>query len=209
LKLLTRAVLSLGLMMGGSAHAIGPVDGEAGLMFWGVGDYENTSFDTPLVGAYGELWLNERWGFRGSLYRINEETVINASDEQTFVDFKYRLLSAGPNSFVALGLGWNQERFGAEGALSAPRLMGEARIDLLGFLRPYVEAGWTPSLGDLGARQNLSTLAVEAGLVLDPFPFVDLRLAWRYHITEYVGTVTGSKASEPHYGVLLGAGFHW
>ncbi len=209
LKMLRQAGLCLGLLMGAPAQALGPVDGELGLTVWGVGDYSNSSFNTPLLGAYGELWLNERWGLRGSLYRINEETVIQASDEQTFIDLKYRLLSASSNTFLALGLGWDHERFGGEGSLSAPRLMAEGRLDPLGFLRPYVEAGWTPSLGDLGARRNLSTVAVEAGLVLDPFPFVDLRLAWRYHITEYVGTVTGSKASESHYGVLVGAGFHW
>ncbi len=175
---------------------------------FGVGDYSNSSFNTPLLGAYGELWLNERWGLRGSLYRINEETVSQASDEQTFIDLKYRLLSASSNTFLALGLGWDHERFGGEGSLSATT-HGGGPLGSAGLLRPYVEAGWTPSLGDLGARRDLSTLAVEAGLVLDPFPFVDLRLAWRYHITEYVGTVTGSKASESHYGVLVGAGFHW
>ncbi len=209
LKMLRQAGLCLGLLMAAPAQALGPVDGEVGLTVWGVGDYSNSSFNTPLLGAYGELWLNERWGLRGSLYRINEETVSQASDEQTFIDLKYRLLSASSNTFLALGLGWDYERFGGEGSLSAPRLMAEGRLDPLGFLRPYVEAGWTPSLGDLGARRDLSTVAVEVGLVLDPFPFVDLRLAWRYHITEYVGTVTGSKASESHYGVLVGAGFHW
>jgi len=147
--MLRQVGLCLGLLMGAPAQALGPIDGELGLTIWGVGDYSNLAFDAPMVGAYGELWLNERWGLRGSLYRINEEAVVQASDEQTFIDLKYRLLSVSSNTFLALGLGWNQERFGAEGSLSAPRLMAEGRLDPLGFLRPYVEAGWTPSLGDL------------------------------------------------------------
>ena len=87
--------------------------------------------------------------------------------------------------------------------------MAEGRVGVLGFLRFYAEAGWAPSLGDLGSRRDLSSISVETGLVLDPFPFVDLRLGWRYQITDYTGVITGSQASEGSYGVLLGGGIHW
>jgi hypothetical protein len=43
----------------------------------------------------------------------------------------------------------------------------------------------------------------------DPFPFFDVRLGWRYQITDYTGVLTGSDVSEASYGVIMGAGFHW
>ncbi len=191
------------------AHALGPVDGEVGVLAWGVGDYETGDFNTPMVSGYGELWLDERWGFRGALYRVNEDSVLMAPDEQTFFDFKYRLLSATDSTFLALGLGWEQNRFGADGSASGPRIMAEARVGMLGFLKIYTEVGWAPALGDVGARQDISSIAAEAGLVLDPFPFFDLRLGWRYQISDYTGVLTGSDVSEASYGVVMGAGFHW
>lgn len=87
--------------------------------------------------------------------------------------------------------------------------MAEGRLGVLGFLRLYAEAGWAPYLGDVGSRRDLSLISVETGFVLDPFPFVDLRLGWRYQITDYTGVITGSAASEGSYGVLLGGGIHW
>ena len=191
------------------AYGLGPVDGEVGVLGWGVGDYETGDFNTPMVSGYGELWLNERWGFRGALYRVNEDSVLMAPDEQTFFDFKYRLLSATDSTFLALGLGWEQNRFGADGSGSGPRIMAEGRVGMLGFLKLYTEIGWAPALGDVGARQDISSIAAEAGLVLDPFPFFDVRLGWRYQISDYTGVLTGSDVSEASYGVIMGAGFHW
>ena len=190
------------------AYGLGPVDGEVGVLGWGVGDYETGDFNTPMVSGYGELWLNERWGFRGALYRVNEDSVLMAPDEQTFFDFKYRLLSATDSTFLALGLGWEQNRFGADGSGSGPRIMAEGRVGM-GFLKLYTEIGWAPALGDVGARQDISSIAAEAGLVLDPFPFFDVRLGWRYQISDYTGVLTGSDVSEASYGVIMGAGFHW
>jgi hypothetical protein len=64
-------------------------------------------------------------------------------------------------------------------------------------------------MGDLGLREDLSSISVETGLVLDPLPFVSLRLAWRYHITDYTGGITGASTRESSYGVVLGGGIHW
>ena len=208
-KCILRVVLMSGLLVTLPAQALGPVDGEVGVFTWVVDDYEDTSVNSPLTGGYGELWLGERWGLRAALYRVSEDSVSMAPDEQTLIDFKYRLVNATDNTFLAVGLGWEQDRFGAEGDASGARIMAEGRVGVLGFLRFYAEAGWAPSLGDLGSRRDLSSISVETGLVLDPLPFVDLRLGWRYQITDYTGAITGSGASEGSYGVLLGGGIHW
>ncbi len=208
-KCIVRVVLMTSLLVTAPAKALGPVDGEVGVFTWVVDDYQDTSVNSPLTGGYGELWLGERWGLRTALYRVSEDSVSMAPDEQTLVDFKYRVVNVTDNTFLAVGLGWEQNRFGAEGDASGARIMAEGRVGVLGFLRFYAEAGWAPSLGDLGLRRDLSSISVETGLVLDPFPFVDLRLGWRYQITDYTGAITGSAASEGSYGVLVGGGIHW
>jgi len=208
-KCIVRVLLIAGLLAFTSAQALGPVDGEAGVVTWAVDDYQDTSVNSPLTGGYGELWLGERWGMRAALYRVSPDSVSMAPDEQTVVDLKVRILNATDNSFLALGLGWEQDRFGAEGNASGARIVAEGRLGVLGFLRLYAEAGWAPYLGDVGSRRDMSSISVETGFVLDPFPFVDFRLGWRYQITDYTGVITGSAGSEGSYGVLLGGGIHW
>jgi hypothetical protein len=211
LRLAARLVLIVGLLATLPAHALGPVDGEAGMLTWVVdtGDYTDTSIDTASIGGYAEFWLDQRWGFRTALYRVSEDVVSMAPDEQTLIDLKYRVASLTDNTYVALGLGWEQHRFGAEGDASAARVLIDGRIGVLGALYLYGEAGWAPQMGDLGLRDDLSSISVETGLVLDPLPFVSVRLAWRYHITDYTGSITGASTRESSYGVVLGGGIHW
>ncbi len=211
MRLAARLVLIAGLLSALPAYALGPVDGEAGVLTWAVDtdDYTDPSVDTASIGGYAELWLDQRWGLRAALYRVNEDVVSMAPDEQTLVDLKYRLASLTDNTFVALGLGWEQDRFGAEGDTSGARVLAEGRVGVLGALYLYGEAGWAPQMGDLGLRQDLSSISVETGLVLDPLPFVSLRAGWRYHITDYTGSITGTSTREASYGLIIGGGIHW
>ena len=64
-------------------------------------------------------------------------------------------------------------------------------------------------MGGLGLRKDLSSISVEAGVVIDPLPFLSLRAAWRYHITDYTGDITGTRAREANYGLVFGGGIHW
>jgi hypothetical protein len=211
LRLAARLVLIVGLLVALPARASGPIDGEAGMLTWVVDtdDYTDTSIDTASIGGYAELWLDQRWGFRTASYRVSEDAVSMAPDEQTLIDLKYRLVSRADNTYVALGLGWEQDRFGAEGNTSAARVVIDSHIGVLGALYLYGEAGWAPQMGDLGLREDLSSISVETGLVLNPLPFVSMRLAWRYHITDYTGSISGTSMRESSYGVVFGGGIHW
>ena len=211
LRLAARLVLIVGLLATLPARALGPIDGEVGILTWvaDTDNYTDASIDTASIGGYAELWLDQRWGFRTASYRVSEDAVSMAPDEQTVVDLKYRLISPADNNYVALGLGWEQDRFGAEGDTSAARVVIDSRIGVLGALSLYGAAGWAPQMGDLGLREDLSSISVETGLVLHPLPFVSLRLAWRYHITDYTGSITGASTRESSYGVVLGGGIHW
>ena len=193
------------------SHALGLVNGEAGLTYWvtDVDELDSTSLEAPPVGGFGELWLNQKLGIRASLYRLKEENVIMASDEQITVDLKYRLASLTNNTFLAAGVGWEQDRFGSEGSVSGSRIVVEGRVGFLGIVRIFGEAGWTPDMGHIGLRQDISAIGVEAGLVLDPLPFVSLRTSWRYHITDFTGAITGTSSREASYGVVMGVDIHW
>jgi len=50
---------------------------------------------------------------------------------------------------------------------------------------------------------------VETGLVIEPMPFISLRAAYRYHLTDYTDSVTGHDRREVTDGFLFGGGIRW
>ena len=172
-------------------------------------DLFDTSLNTQATGAYANVWWRQTWGIHSALYRVGEEKVNMAPDQQLVVDLERRLLSATDNTYLAAGLGWEKNRFGDEGSASGPRVSADARIGLLGALYVYGRAGWAPDLNHLGRREDISSISVETGLVLDPLPFLSLRAVYRYHITDYTEVTTSTDLRESSYGVLFGGGIHW
>ena len=80
---------------------------------------------------------------------------------------------------------------------------------LAGVVSVYGDAGWSPNLKHLGTRQDVSTISVETGLVIEPMPFISLRAAYRYHLTDYTDSVTGHDRREVTDRFLFGGGIRW
>ena len=76
-----------------------------------------------------------------------------------------------------------------------------------------IEAGGFWSLVDtvdlLDPRQDVSTISVETGLVIEPMPFISLRAAYRYHLTDYTDSLTCHDRREVTDGFLFGGGIRW
>jgi hypothetical protein len=191
--------------------ALGDFDGEAGAFWWLVDpeDLLDTSLNTNAAGAYANIWWRQAWGIQTALYRIDKGKLNGAPDRQLVVNLERRLLSATDNTYLAAGLGWEENRFGEEGSASGGRVSADARIGLLGALYVYGKAGWAPDLKNLGQRRDISSVSVETGLVLDPLPFLSLRAAYRYHITDYTEAGTSTDRRESSYGIIFGGGVHW
>ena len=54
-----------------SSHALGPVDGEIGVALW-ANDFDTDlgsgDIDAGSLMIYGETWIGEKWGIRGSWF---------------------------------------------------------------------------------------------------------------------------------------------
>jgi hypothetical protein len=192
------------------ARALGPVDGEAGI-FWWANDFEgslsNGDIDAGALGGYGELWLGERWGMRGSLYRSDLEDVGLDSSDHIAIDLKRRFLSATDNTFFALGLGWEDIDLESGESTSGARLMAEGRVGLAGAVYFYGQTAWIPDLDDVAGRTDIDGREYEIGVVFDPLPFLSLRAGYRRFRLDF-DDATGSDSQETK-GFLLGAGVHW
>ena len=172
-------------------------------------DLLDPRIETSALSAYGALWWNRTWGLRGALNRFPEDQVDQAPNEQLQVDIQRRLQSPVSDSYLSVGLGWEQNHFGSQGSLSGLRLSAGGRVHLPGVVSVYVNTGWSPNLKHLGTRQDVSTISVETGLVIEPMPFISLRAAYRYHLTDYTESVTGHDRREVTDGFRFGGGIHW
>jgi 8-oxo-dGTP pyrophosphatase MutT (NUDIX family) len=62
-------------------------------------------------------------------------------------------------------------------------------------------------LDDLTGRR--SHHLVVSCFVIEPMPFISLRAAYRYHLTDYTDSVTGHDRREVTNGFRFGGGIHW
>ena len=104
-------------------------------------DLLDPRIETSALSAYGALWWNRTWGLRGALNRFPEDQVDQAPNDQLQVDIQRRLQSPVSDSYLSVGLGWEQNNFGSQGSLSGLRLSAGGRVHLPGVVSVYVNTG--------------------------------------------------------------------
>ena len=202
----------IGLIIAGpKSQALDNFEIEAG-GFWSLVDTVDLldpRVETNALGAYGALWWNRTWGLRGALHRVPADHVDKAPNDQLQVDFHYRRQSAVSDSYLSVGLGWEKNRFSSQGSLSGLRLSASGWALLAGVVSVYGDAGWSPNLKQLGTRQDVSTISVETGLVIEPMSFISLPVAYRYHPTDYTDPVTDHDQRKVTDRFRFGDGIQW
>lgn len=195
------------------AWAMGPIDGEAGLVYWKNtqtldANGSSVDFDGDAPGAHAEIWLLGRWGFRGSYWRSSVDSGRSTGDlDYINAELAYKLVKPTDNTFLSVGLGWQQAEFGDVDS-GGVRASVHGRIGFLGFAYAYGQLGWAPSMSDFDVFRDVSSKDVELGVSFEPMPFLSLRAGYRVQRLEF--SVAGPDNAELETkGVFAGAGVHW
>ncbi|MDQ7005731.1 MAG: outer membrane beta-barrel protein [Acidobacteriota bacterium] len=196
------------------ALALGPVDGEFGVIYW-LSDTDITvagdtgSWDSEDIGFHGQLWL-AKWGLRAGVYKTDLDIGNGAQITYSHLDVQRKLFAPTENNFFALGLGWQQVKIDTDlsNTASGLRLSAEARIGLVGVIYLYGDGAYYISLGDFDTElTNPEGWEVEVGISYKPAPFINFRAGYRAHTldvdTPDLGPGTGGSI-EPS-GLILGA----
>lgn len=156
-----------------------------------------------------EVWMAERWGLSGSLYRV--EPAENAADgsDHVSVDLKRRVFSTTDSKFLAVGLGWENIDFESGDSSGGMRLTVEGRFRLLGSMYLYGQSAWLPSLEDVAGRSELQGSELQAGLAFQPAEVFSLQAGYRRFRLDYIDEETGAEDFAKSGGFVLGGGFHW
>jgi len=205
-------VASIGLALyASSALALGLIDGELGTVWWANNFQANTTTSSYNAGGYGirgNLWLDNRWGVSGTMLQSDLTDIGLDSNNHYSFDLQRRILSLSDNSYIALGLGWEQLNLSNDSS-SGSRLQISGRVSLLGIAYLYGRSTWIPQLSDFAGYQDVSGLEHEAGISITPFPFLSLRAGYRRFSLDFTNASSGLGDSTESNGFILGAGFHW
>lgn len=222
----TVAAVLLGCLLSIPATAAGPVSGEVGAMWW-QNDFESTGAtgvdsDAGAPGFRAELWMFKRYGLRAGRYSSDLDDIGADASDYTSFDFMWRAYSATENSYLAIGLGWQEmalESIGLVGDTSGARVNVEGRLGLGGVVYLYAQGSYLPDLDDAssnslggGTFSDLSGLEYDAGVSWKFAPFVVLRAGYRAQSVDFtyspvVGPSGGGEAESRGFHLGLGVRF--
>ena len=196
-------------------HADEPlVDDNANLDWWVnsiSADPLDGSFDLGDAGPEGEVWWR-RWGLKASYFKSDvDDTSSEEGMTLLSVDFKRRFVSATRNSFISLGLGWENvalDDVDEEHETQGLRLSLEGRLGVTPLLHLYGHGAWLPSLRETERVQDPRGLELEAGLSVEPIPHLSFRAGYREFRLDFK-SLQGANESSKSQGVVFGAGVHW
>ena len=204
------------------ARAIGPLDAEVGAVWWA------NEFDaggvTTTAGAPGyraELWLFNKYGMRASQFSSDLDDLGAESSDYTSIDLMWRPFSSSDNSFVAVGLGWqdmDMQSLGLSDSTSGARISAEGRLGIFGALYAYGNYSYLPELDDtpainplLGTFEDMDGYEYEVGVSWNVAPFVSLRAGYRVNSVDFVlnDGIVATAGNTESAGFLAGASINF
>ncbi|NKB63721.1 MAG: hypothetical protein GKR95_16950 [Gammaproteobacteria bacterium] len=211
-KIATTLALVLGFLQWQLAHALGPLDGEAGVAFWSnhfEADISNGDLDVGTTLAHGEVWLFNEWGVRGAYYDSDLEESEFSNQNRTQLEVRKRFLSLGDNNFLAFGAGLENIALKSGQESDGLRFSAEARLGLPSTVFLYGKAAWSPALQSTSEFDDISSREMEVGAHFTPAPFVSLRLGYLQYELDYRSVASGGGGGTTSSGFFIGAGVHW
>ena len=145
-----------------------------------------------------------------------------SSSDYTALDVMWKPFSPTENSFIAVGLGWQEMDFTAlsfSGDTSGLRVAVEGRVGIVGMVYAYGQAAYLPSMDD-ASNSSLTTvtyndmngLEYELGISWKPAPFISVRGGYRENQLDYTRVENSgdeTDESSESSGFLFGVGFHF
>ena len=224
-KLLMLAVASFAVIL--PAFALGPVDGEVEALYWFSdakssmnGNSSSDSSEAP--GARAQVWFFG-WGVAGAYYKAEPE---GGNVEYTSLDLERKLIKPTDNTFLAIGLGWQNVNVSIDGMstdlldTSGARLNAEGRIGFAGFAYAYARGAYFIDLDDYKFSDGLDTYAFtsgggheyEVGVGFEPLPFLSLWAGYRVNKVDFDLAVSDVPVGSIDFktdGFKVGAGVHF
>ncbi len=158
---------------------------------------------------YGEQWWDQKWGARGALYQRDPAGLDFDTDKHLAVDVKRRLFSMSGNSYLAVGLGWDDIELPGDSYTSGMRFVAEGRYSVFKQAYLFGQAAYTPWLSAVDDMAGPNGRELEVGLAVNPFPSMSLKAGYRNYWLDSGNPGDDSLYSTGNNGVFIGGGLNW
>ena len=159
-------------------------------------DFSNTLF--------GDKWLGQSRHYQISSLKPGEDDT-----SQLSIDIKRRLYSYTENTYVAMGLGWDDIGLSDNRSTSGMRFVAEGRLGLLGPTYVFGQAALAPWLSDTEKYVNPFGKELELGFAVEPLPSMSFRAGYRSYWLDLSDSNDASTYQNQTDGFFIGGGLHW
>ena len=159
--------------------------------------------------SLGERWLNDKWSGKSSIHPTNGLEKSLADTNQWTIDIKRRFLSDTENTYLAMGLGWNDIEITESESSSGMRFVAEGRVGIYGPAYLFGQAAFSPWMSNLGNKVDPFGKEIEIGLAVDPLPSMSFRAGYRGYWLDSVDSPAESPIRRQADGFYLGGGINW
>ena len=158
---------------------------------------------------FGKGWLNDKWSSKGSLYQSNSEQLGFDNTRHWSMDITRRLLSANENTYIAMGLGWDDITLAEGDSTFGMRFVAEGRVGVYGPAYLFGQAALSPWMRDLDGYNNPLGKELELGLAVEPLPLMSLRAGYRSYWLNSENSLDESIMQRQTDGFFIGGGVNW
>ena len=208
------SIVSLGsaLIFYGTAHAFGMHESYADTPWWDTPSQnsgDSSVIESDVLYEYGEQWWNQKWGARGAIYQSDQSGLDFDNNKHLAVDVKRRLFTTPGNSYLAVGLGWDDIELPGDYSTSGMRFVAEGRYGVVGPAYLFGHASFTPWLSDMENMASPNGKELEIGLAVNPFPSMSLKAGYRNYWLDSGNPGDTSSFNNGNNGLFIGGGINW
>lgn len=159
--------------------------------------------------SIGQSWMSEEWQGHSSLYKTKSLDVGKIDSSQWSVDVTRRLLSAKKNTYLAMGLGWNDiEMVDGESSFGM-RFIAKGRVGIYGPAYLFGQAALSPWMTSVGQLVDPFGKELELGLAVNPLPSMSLRAGYRGYWLDSAESYSDPSLRGQTDGFFIGGGLRW
>ncbi len=190
-------------------YALEPV--EAGQYTWDLKSSTGTTIGANQSNSFGSgvlNWWNQPWGTYNTFTLSDLYADSGQRSNSINLNLKQRLLSTSQHTSLDAGLGVKTIGFGNNDFRDGLRLSLRGQLGFGHRITFYGESAWMPGLIESSGFDNLSGLEFETGIMLNPWPNLSIRAAYRRLNLDY--TLTGGRGEQLYTeGIFFGTGIRW
>jgi hypothetical protein len=192
-------------------YALEPIEVGLGHNTWDLSSSAGTIIDAKQPNSFSSgvrSWWSQPWGVYDTINLTDLYADSGQRSNPVNLNLKQRLLSTSQNTLIDAGLGIKTIGFGRDNTRDGLRLSLRGQMGLGRLLTFYGESAWVPGLIESSGVDNLSGIEFETGVMLNPWPNLTIRAAYRRLNLDY--TLTGGRGEQSYTeGIFFGTGIHW